>query len=87
MLRRSSKTSKRIQLAVALLVCLVDAQANMTGNELLAKYRHLMEEPTRAYFSAGAVVNKYLRENPERTHEDADTLINEALALGFPCAR
>jgi hypothetical protein len=54
MLRRSSNTSKRIQLAVALLVCLVDAQANMTGKELLAFCRGFTKDPPPDYFSAGA---------------------------------
>ncbi len=54
MLRRSSNTSKRIQLAVALLVCLVDAQANMTGKELLAYCWGFTKDPPSDYFSAGA---------------------------------
>ena len=54
MLRRSSNTSKRIQLAVALLVCVVDAQANMTGNELLDYCQGYMKDPPPDCFSAGA---------------------------------
>jgi len=32
-----------------------------------------------------AIVTKYLKENPERWHEDAATLVVEALQKAFPC--
>ena len=32
------------------------------------------------------VVHKHLREHPEHTHEDANSLVTDALFIAFPCS-